>query len=58
MLIVLYVMCSGEEFVDFICPNCGSDKLDILVCEGEDETLLCTDCGFDEFDLSQVSPAK
>ena len=36
---------------EFKCPHCGSDKLDVIVCDGEEETLLCTECGCDEFDF-------
>ena len=33
----------------FKCPHCGSDKLDVVPGDNGEDTLVCTECGFDEF---------
>jgi len=41
--------------MEFKCPHCGSDKLEIVIGEGEEETIVCTECGCDDFGISKES---
>lgn len=31
-----------------LCSRCGSENLDLVVNDGEEEILLCTECGHEQ----------